>query len=339
MNKIYQLLDEKYVKTYLAERILPQYPEFVEIVKIKIKPWKKHIWHQTYHAVIEFSVSFKNSKGQIKVLPIFCSAHSDEPRKNVYDSLKFLWSHGFGKGFLTIPHPLYYSNYFRGTFYEGVEGQHLYYYIRENNFSVIEKMVVQTAKWFSKLHALKVDNVKNFNEENSRIRTVFPGVAHIHERIKKEYSRHYNFYLKSYDIFIKNEEDFLASSPKRWMVHGDAHPENVIRMGENKIGVIDFTDLCLSDFARDLGTFLQQLSFMCNRKIKDQSYSQKVGEIFLHSYFAVSREKYNDAVQKRIDNYYNWTSMRTATYFLLKHDAEPQRATLLIEEVRKKLKI
>jgi hypothetical protein len=47
-------------------------------------------------------------------------------------------------------------------------------------------------------------------------------------------------------------------------------------MSDKKIAVIDFTDICLSDFARDLGTFIQQLEFMANRKIGDHEYTEKI---------------------------------------------------------------
>ncbi len=339
MNRINQLLDERYVVAYFKKRILPRYPDFVDIEKVKIKPWKKMIWVTTYHVVLEFKTTFIDKKNRRRELPIFCTAHSSEPRKNVYDSLKFLWEHGFGKGYLSIPHPLYYSDYFRATFYRGVEGSNLYYFIRESNFPVIEDMVPKTAKWFSRLHRLKTDSVDKFNEENSRIRTVFPGVEHTLERIKNDFPEYYDFFVKAYAIFIKTEEYFLAINSQRWLVHGDAHPENIIRMGKKKIGVIDFTDLSFSDFARDLGTFSQQLEYMCSRKIADKDYPAKIKKIFLDSYFKNGKIKLTSDLQKRIDNYYNWTAVRTATFLLLKYDANPERARVLIEQVKRNLQI
>ncbi|MBU4216478.1 phosphotransferase [Candidatus Parcubacteria bacterium] len=339
MNRINQLLDDEYVITYLKKRILPSYPDFVDIKKVVIKPWKKLIWETTYHVVIEFVTTFVDKKGKRRELPIFCTAHSTEPRKNVYDNLKFLWSHGFGDGYLSIPHPLYYSDYFRATFYRGVKGSNLYYFIRESNFPIIEDMVPKTAKWFSRLHKLKVSDEQRFNEDNSRIKTVYPGVEHTLERIQNDFPEYYDFYVKAYAIFVKNEEEFLSSTSKRWLVHGDAHPENVIRMGKRKIGVIDFTDLSFTDFARDLGTFSQQLEYMCSRKIADESYQKKIKNLFLDSYFKSSRVKLTEDLQKRIDNYYNWTAIRTATFLLLKYDPNPERAQILIDRVKQNLNI
>jgi len=337
MNQISNLFDEQFVKRLFEDKVLPLYGDFVGIKKIKIIPHKKHIWGHAYHLVIEFKTSFVSRDGKIKELPIFCSAHSNEPRKNVYDALKFLWEHNFSKGYLTIPHPLFYSEEFRGTFYRGAKGRNLYRFIREKNFAEIETITAKAAAWFAKLHRTPTENARNFNQENSRIETVFPGVEHILERIKERYGNDYGKYEKIYEILIKNEKNFLASTEKRWLTHGDAHPENVIKMGKKKIAVIDFTDLCLSDFARDIGSFLQQIEYMCDRKIGDPSYSEKIKTVFLDNYLANAKIKMDKSLRKRIDNYYNWTAIRTATFFLLKSEPEPERAKALLDQICEKL--
>jgi thiamine kinase-like enzyme len=257
----------------------------------------------------------------------------------VYIALKFLWDHGFGKSYLTIPRPLFYSEYFQGIFYRGAEGHNLYEFIRTENYNEIKKTIPLAANWFAKLHNTSIKEAKNFNKDNSRLKTVIPGANHIFETIKREYSEHYSFIKKAYEIFIKNEEDFLASTDQRWLIHGDAHPENIIKISQKKLAVIDFTDLCLSDVARDLGTFIEQLDFMIMRKINDKKYSEKMKNYFLKNYFKNAKIELDDDLQKRIDNYLNWTKVRTATFFLLKDNAEPERALPLIKQVKNNLKI
>jgi hypothetical protein len=259
MNKITKLLDENYVKDYFTKKVLPMYPSFKEVRKVRIRPHKKLIWEHTYHVVLEFKTVFKTHEGQSKTLPIFCSAHSSEPRRNVYESLHFLWQSSFSKGYLSIPHPLFYSEYFRGTFYRGVAGETLYHYIREKNYAEIESVLCKTARWFAKLHNLSTKNAPNFNKENSRIKTVFPGKKHIMDRVISAYPEYEKIYKDFYKRLIEAEKKFFSNNDKRWIVHGDAHPENVIRMSRKKIAVIDFTDICISDHARDLGSFAQQL--------------------------------------------------------------------------------
>lgn len=340
MNKIEKLLDEKYVKDFFKGKVLPLYPDFSDIKKIRIKLHKELIWEYTYHVVIEFSTIFLTNEGKQKTLPIFCSAHSEEPRKNVYDILKFLWQHDFSKGYLSIPHPLFYSDYFRGTFYRGVKGDNLYQYIRDRNFGEIELIVFMAAAWFAKLHRLKnVENIPGLNKDNERIETIVPGVNHILYRIDEMYPHYSEIYKKIYTALIDNEDKFLSSTTQRWLVHGDAHPENIIKMGRKKIAIIDFTDFCLSDFARDIGSFLQQLEFMCNRKIGDPVYAEKVKKLFLENYLKNAKINLDESLRERIDNYYSWTAMRTATFFLIKSEPEPDRAKPLIETVAKKLGI
>ncbi len=341
MNKIHKLFDEKFVKELFEKKVLPLYPEFKKIKKIKIVTHKKGIWEKKYyHVVIEYKTSFLTKDGKIKKLPIFCAAHHEEPRKNVHTVLKYLWESGFSRGHLTIPHPLFYSTYFRGTFYRGLKGHNFYHYIREADREKIDEIIPKIAAWFAKLHSMPIGNAHNFNKKNSRIKTVVPGLKNILARVAYHYPKHLYIYEKAYKFFIDNENKFLNNSKSKiCLVHGDAHPENIIKMGKKKIGVIDFADMCLSDPARDIGSFLQQLDYMGMRKIDDRRYINKIKKVFLESYLKSAKIKLTDDFQKRIDLYYNWTSLRTATFHLLRDPAEPKRALPLIKEVKKKLKI
>jgi len=339
MNIIKQLFDQQFVIKYLEKRILHRYPEFTDIKKITIHPYKDLIWEETYHVVIEYKTTFTTKVGRTKNLPIICTAHSEEPRKNVYRALKFLWDNGFAKGNLTIPHPLFYSNRFRATFYRGVKGRNLYQFIKENNRKEIEKIVIQAARWFAKLHNLPITKAKNFNKANSRIKTVIPGVKYILASVKKDFPRYYPFFKQAYQIMLAEEKKFFASTEKRWLIHGDAHPENIIKMSDKKIAVIDFTDICLADYARDLGTFLQQLEFMVQRKIGDKNYIALIKKTFLENYLDDAKIDLDDDLEQRINNYFNWTALRTATFFLLKSKAEPDRAHGLLVRISQDMKL
>jgi thiamine kinase-like enzyme len=332
MNPIKKLLDEKYVDNFFSERLLPRYPGFIDIEKIEINPIKKHIWEETYHVVIEFITTFKTDKGKKITLPIYCSAHSSEPRKNVYDGMKFLWDHGFYRGKLTIPRPLFYSNHFKATFYRGIRGRNLYRFIREQDKREIEGIVPKAAGLFAKLHNLPTNDARNFNRKNSRIDTAIPGVSHINYRMKKKYPDYYYPIKKILSRLVEAEQTFLKSTKQRWLVHGDAHPENIIKVSKRKVGLIDFTDLCLSDFARDIGTFMQQLEYMMNRKFDDSEYIKTIISLFLESYEKYAKIKIDKSLKKRIEVYFYWTAMRTACMFLLQSKPEPDRAQPLIEQ-------
>ncbi|MFA6107017.1 MAG: phosphotransferase [Patescibacteria group bacterium] len=337
MNPILSLFDENFAADLFKERILPRYPNFKKVKKVKIFPVKKNIWEKAYHVVIEYEVSFIDDKKRIEKLPVFCSAHDSEPRKNVYTALKFLWDNGFSQGYLTIPRPLFYSNRFNAVFYRGVKGHNLFHYICEKNYPEIERIVGKSALWLARLHKAPTDNALNFNKANSRIETVVPGKKHILSVIGERYPEYSGLLEEAFNIVISREKKFLNASRKRWIIHGDAHPENVIKIGHKKMAFIDFTDICLADFTRDIGSFLQQLEYKCRRRIGDEEFTKKVKNIFLSAYFKNSEIKMGDAITERIATYYNWTALRTAVYLLLKHDPKPERAAELLEEVKNNL--
>ncbi|MDD4332676.1 MAG: phosphotransferase [Patescibacteria group bacterium] len=339
MNIINNLFSEQFVIDLFRKNLLPHYSDFSDIKKVKVVPHKQYIWEKTYHVVLEFSTVLITKDGKEEELEIFCTAHSSEPRQNAYEALRYLWDKDFSQGDLTTPHPLFFDKKLKAFFYRGVSGRSMYYYIKEKKFSEVERIIPLSAAWFSKLHSIPVANAKNFNEENSRIMTVVPGKEKVLDNIKNNYPDHYETYKKIYEIFIKNEEDFLKSTSQRWLIHGDAHPENIIKMGETKIAGIDFTDVCLADFARDLGSFLQQIEYMAGRKIGDFVFTERMKDLFLVSYLKCAKIELSDSLKSRIDNYYNWTAIRTATFFLMKHNPQPDRAEPLLNTVRERLGI
>lgn len=341
MNKIKQLFDEQYVIDLFRKEVLPHYPEFVAINRVVIRPYKDLIWQTTYHVVIGFHTYFLNAAGKEVMIPIVCSAHSNEPRENVYLGLKYLWAQGFPTKGINLPDPLFYSEYFRGTFYQGISGEHLLYYINKKDFDQVEKITVSAARLFARLHSLPTSTAVNFNPDNSRIKTVTPGVEKIFKEMSRRYDNKYNANLaRWYDYFIQKEEKFfLESGDSLSLIHGDAHPENIIQTSEESVGLIDFTDLCLGDYARDIGTFLQQMDYKLITKAGVHDYGQKLNEMFLSAYLKASGKRLTPDVQGRIDLYYNWTAIRTATYWFMKYDHDESKAVQLLESINKRFKI
>ncbi len=339
MNKILKLFDEQFVVDLFTKQVLPEYSGFTKVLSVEIIPIKKNVWQTTYHVVLEFKTVFLTKDGRKKTLPLFCTAHSGEPRIKSYQALKFLWENGFNRGNLTLPHPLFFSPYFNGFFYRGVKGHNLYHYLRQENHEEIEKIIPKAAAWLTKLHSLPIAKAKNFNKENSRIPTVFPGIKIILEKVEKNFNEYYPVYSNIYSFLISEEKKFLSKNKKLCLIHGDAHPENVIKISSKKTAVIDFTDICLADFARDLGSFLQQLEFMAQRKITDYSYIEKIKKLFLDSYLDLAKVELDQSLADRIKIYYNWTALRTTTIFVLKENPEPERARGLLERISQDLNL
>jgi len=77
---------------------------------------------------------------------------------------------------------------------------------------------------------------------------------------------------------------------------------------------------------------------MSSRKSTDDDYIKKIKKLFLDNYLKAAEIKLDDSLQERINYYYAWTSLRTATLFLLKESPEPERAHELLFKARRDLK-
>jgi thiamine kinase-like enzyme len=344
MNKITKLLDKDYVIDFLREKILPLYPDFKEIKKVKIIYHKNHVWQTTYHVVLEFKTLFSyfpedQRKTKKKTLSFFCTAHSNEPRENVYNTLRYLWGHNFSKGFLSIPKPLFYSEYFRASFYRGVKGDNLLFFIKNKDDFNTERLVRRAAEWLVKLHKTPISDFSSFDKNNNKIKTVVPGYEHVLRSVKERYGDDYCAEIKRvFDRLISKEKTFLDLNPKRYLVHGDVHPENIIKIGREKMAMIDFADICKADFARDLGSFLQQLDYRVIRYNYSEDYVDKLKNIFLETYCRKARISLDSNLKERIDLYYNWAAFRTVIFWLLKHEPSIERAEPLLLEIKNKIK-
>ncbi len=338
MNKILPLFDEQFVLEFLRREILPQYPSFSGISRVFIKPYKEFVWETTYHVVIGYNAYFVNARGEEKRISIVAVGHSNESRENVFRALKYLWSHGLAVSGVDLPRPLLYDSHFNCTFYRAISGENLLYYIKKKDLVEVEKIVISAARLFARLHALPVSAEANFNPSNGRIETVVPGVPHILQEIANRYGQKYQTRLeKVYSRLIAQEEEFFRAGLRLSLIHGDAHPENIIKTATSRIGLVDFTDFCLGDPARDLGTFMQQLEYKVVNKLGDISYAARAKELFLEEYLLAAGIKLTPAFQERIGLYYNWTMIRTAVYWFLKFDHDERRAEMLLSQAEKNL--
>jgi thiamine kinase-like enzyme len=340
MNKIWPLFDKKFVLDLFRRQVLPLYPGFKEITGVHIVPYKKMIWTTTYHVVVGFETRFIKDDGSAKTILIICSAHSEEPRANVFHVLNYLWANNFNNQRFGVPRPLFYSEEFRGVFYRGLRGENILSYIKNKNFALAEEKIILAAEIFARLHCLPVNPGPDFNADSARIETVIPGVPLILSEISARYGGVYDNDLKKvYDYFIAQENKFLAGRNDLCLIHGDAHLENIVDTGAGRVGMIDFSDLCRGDFARDLGTFLQQLEYKVLTKAGDEVMAEKLKAVFLKSYLAARKMVLSAEIEERIRFYYNWTAIRTAIYLLLKAETEPKRAIMLLEQVKSNIGI
>jgi len=334
MSKAELLLEAEYLRKLFTRRVLPHYPDFSAIKEIRIRPYKKLIWSETYHLVIKYSVIFLDHDGREVSLPIVATAHSNEDRENVFLTLSYLWDHHLSDEQIRLPRPLFYDPELRATFYRAVEGQNLLQAIKNQDWVAVEAGTRKAAVLFAKIHSLPLEGDYGFNRANGRIATVIPGAEFVITELGYRFSGRYQSQVKAaYERLIAREDDFFNRTSQRWLIHGDAHPENIILPANDKIGIIDFTDFCRADFARDLGAFGQQLEYKIATKGADSARASELKELFWEEYFKAAGLKLDQDLRQRIDLYYNFTILRTAIYWLLKYDCDPVRGQNLLDSL------
>ncbi len=340
MNKILQLFNEDFVKDYFSKELLSFYPDLLRIVSVKIKPYKKMVWSTTYHVVISFNVEFEKKNNEKESIFLVCSAHSNEPRENVFKALSFLQERGLGDDTFDVPFPLFCSTEFRGVFYTGLKGENILRQVREGGEVALEKISL-AARLFAKLHSLSIIGINDFNPKNSRIETVIPGVPAILKEMSEKYQGKYDKEMAYLYDYFTSTEDRLRDKDNVCLIHGDAHLENIIDTGPGRLGIIDFADLCFGDFARDLGTFIQQLEHRLV-KVGDVNINKNQDKIlknrFLTDYLLSRNLILDENLKERIKFYYDWTMLRTATYFFLKDESEVERALILLDKIKANIK-
>ena len=331
MIPIEQLFKKESTLNYIKEHA----PGFVEqnaIEKLTITPIKKHIVRASnfYHVVIRYD------DPQL-TRPIFCTAHSNENRKTAFNALGFINKHGFKKSKTVLPKSIFYDKKLNAFFYQGIEGENLLHYIKKPD-SELEKYIRGAARWIAQLHEIPTDKAKNFNPENSRIKTVVPGPDYFLDKIKREFPLFFESIKKYFNRLVKKEEENISKLHSLALIHGDFHPENVIINKDTKeISVIDFTDICLADYARDIGAFIQQLRFMARGK-RSTDEIKSLQKKFLQAYLSERKIKLTDNLEKRITLYRAWTALRSSIYFLTKEPSEEPQARVELGQLEEHIK-
>ncbi|OJI06546.1 hypothetical protein BK004_03015 [bacterium CG10_46_32] len=330
IQPIEQLFDPVFASAYLTEHA-PNFAASHNLSDLSITPIKRNIGEKFYHVVIRYQAA---SFGDILV---FCSAHSQENREQAYEALTFINEHGFKAQKVFLPKPLFFEKKFNAFFYQGMEGKTLLTFIRKPDTDLSEYLN-QTAYWIAQLHQVDTQDAKNFNPDNSQIKTILPGPERFLPKIKKLFPEYYKQIKTVFEKLVTEEEQSLTHLPHKYLIHGDFHPENVIiNKTDGKISAIDFTDICLGDWARDVGGFMQQLEFM-SAGFHSQEKIEALQKLFVEYYCTHRSISLLNEDWKRIRMYQIWTALRSAIYFLTKAPAEPKEAKAELTMVQQILK-
>lgn len=332
---IEDILDLASVQELLTEELPKKWPNIKDLVVEQVKIIKKSFHNNYYNLVTAYPLSFLEN-GQKKEMVIYSSAHSNESRKQTMANLQLIWNKGIPNAEFQTNQPLFYETGSNAFFYVGLPGINLYHYFHENNQIAIEESVNATAKWLARLHSLTLGMVNWPESREQRVIDVAPGKKKALDRIQKVCPEYYQRFVRLYEILEKRELSHWPKNEDLTMIHGDLHPENVL-VNDQGVAIIDWADASLGDPIRDLGSFIQQLSFMGHRAIDDNNYWQLMQDKFIKAYQAEAKIKLADNWQERLNTYYYFTAFRTAIYFVTKSGPEPDRSDGLLNEIEANL--
>ena len=308
---------------------------------IAIKPFKKKLGKSSfYHIVCRYRLHFKNQ--EMAPVTIFCNANSRESRQGAFWALKHVWQNGFNQGQFLCPQPLFYHKQFKAMFYIEASGENLYQYIikSEIDLAKINHIISLTGQFLARLHQLPTDGVKNFNAIQSRIATIIPGPKKFLAAINEKHKDYPQFYQITKELFDKiNSLEKKLNTKKKYLIHGDIHPENVVYSQErDALYIIDYTDCCLSHFTRDLGSFVQQFGYMSTNHLAAEQI-REAQQLFIKSYLeARGMTELSLEDKNRFELYKAWTALRSAIFFLTVTMFDRPRADALFEETQGYLK-
>jgi len=324
MDSIKQLFSPDFIKQYLARRA-PEFASQNDLSGLTITAIKSNIGNTSYHVVIRFDSAYLQDR------PIFCSAHSDENRENAFRALTFIKKHSAGNPDFLWPCPLFFDKALNAIFYQGYDGNNLLHYIKDKACGISDYLK-KTACWTAMLHNIPIETAQNYNKENSRIKTIIPGPSKFLPKIEKTFPEFFKPIKKEFERLVQEEEKNFANFDKLCLIHGDLHPENVIIAKAGEISIIDFTDICLSDWARDIGVFIQQIGYM-SEGLRSREEIAMHQSMFYAEYLKMRSIKETKEIENRVNLYKSWSALRSAIYFLIKLHPEPENAKAVLKEI------
>ncbi|MDP2812728.1 MAG: phosphotransferase [bacterium] len=318
---IAKLMDSDFVADVFNKKLSDYYPDFVKVIDINLKPFKKHLGLTSAVFVVEYKINYQSPDGQKKALNIFASAHSDGSRQGAYEKTKLLYEHGFNAGKYRVTRPLFFLPEQKAFVYEASLGQSFFNFFSQDPQADLESILKLIAAWAKKLHALEIDSQK-FVWGDFRIENMVPApkvfMADFISRDKKQGELVTDLVER-----MKKLESIFDKQIKKGIIYGDYHPENIIirDLQADYLEMIDFTDIAFGDPMTDLGAFLQQFDFMghsfiSRKKIND--YKQ----YFVEAYFGKALDKIEAEFFARINLYQSWTALRTAVFLFYMEDPE-----------------
>lgn len=180
---------------------------------------------------------------------------------------------------------------------EFVVGESLLDAIRADHPLEKEKIHVRKlGDWLARLHETDFQNIPEAcaPQKNQEMEKII--LSRLKEFIKPNVKSLEKEILKTLALLFKKEK-FYSKSIKNCLIHGDFQAANIFIKKDGAIKVMDFDNLQIGNPARDVGRFLMQLEYQA-------VHAKILKNIFLRSYFSISKTYKNDQKFQKATDYY-----------------------------------
>ena len=319
-----KLLSLEFCRRLFIKRRRLLAPDLNKIDDLVLKAIKFYATNAWQHAVVHYDIAYRHGLER-RELDIYAGAHSSGLRRRTYEFLVYLWRQGFNAGEFLTPKPLFYHQPLQAMFYLEISGPNLLGLIEQS--APLKSSLILAGLGLAKIHKLPRPKNPKLNVYHFNARSLDP--TDIITLTKTWQPRLAKTFTDWQSKLIRGHAKLPPAPPV--VSHGDFHPENVIAINNETIGLIDFSESCLADPAYDAGSFLQQLRFMTNGRYPDATVSlwQK---LFLKNYLdGLGIKKLSLGWRQRLFWHQAWTALRSAIFYAKLRDQN--RINCLLKDV------
>lgn len=327
------------------QKNLAKIPNAQKLIKIQQEIYKKKIGQFNISGVVCYRLFFINKAGQEECADYFFSASTDNNRWQSYLLMKYLSQVNFGSQIVVVATAIDYLKEECCLVYRGVPGSTMYELLLGTVLNKTE-LIKLAAQWLKYWHQVPINDLKSINLSEGYLYLSSPQASRSCYLLTKTFPFWGKIAKQLITQQVIYEKKFWPN--KRVVVHGDYQLENlIINQDQNSAGMVDLTDVVYGNPYRDLGTFIQQMSFMLRlQHPKKQLYYWK--RVFLEEYFGCSYQDITSEIFQQINLYQSWTAWRSALYIFLMKGAkslvvellkDSQRYLQLVEQKQKTINI
>jgi aminoglycoside phosphotransferase (APT) family kinase protein len=223
-----------------------------------------------------------------------------------FEAMQLLWDAGFGLDErFRIPRPVQHFPELHFILQGKAEGSKLRTYVGKGNDESLSYARI-TGLWLAKLHSLKVPSpqVCTYVNEIGSLRLFVAALSADQPKLAAELQQR-----------AATIEHAFASfrGVRATMVHGDFHPDHIF-VSRDFVTVIDFERFCVTDPARDMGSFMSHLHTMACLSGRSPHAANREADAFIASYFSAVPLIQRAEIARRIAPYVALSALEALYY-------------------------